>query len=61
MGPNEYRCEACNTVYTKAVTDEEALAESAVLFGICRPEELAVICDDCFNRINVPGTSTQAP
>jgi hypothetical protein len=45
-----FTCHGCGGVFEFAWTDEEAEAESRALFGPLATEELAVICDDCFDR-----------
>ncbi len=47
----EYRCDACGGVFSHGWSDEEALAESAALFGNLRPEDRSCVCDDCFKII----------
>lgn len=44
-----YTCAMCGETSESEVSDEEALAESKLLWGDIPPEKLAVICDDCFN------------
>jgi uncharacterized protein with PIN domain len=52
MNPNQYRCAMCEGVFGKGQSDEEALAETTRTFGQIKPEELAVICDGCYHKIN---------
>jgi len=52
---NSYKCAICGGVFNKGWSDEEAMSEMKELWGDCPEEELAVMCDDCFNGIT-PGT-----
>lgn len=52
LAPNEYRCALCHQVYTKAWSDEEALAETAQYWPDVPQEELAVVCDECWQKID---------
>lgn len=45
-----FTCAACGETYPKERPDEEALAESKLIWGDQTPDDLAVICDDCFQR-----------
>lgn len=44
----EYRCSECGQVYLRDRDDEVALEEAAER-GM--DEDLAIVCDDCFNAI----------
>ena len=46
----QYTCAACGKTFESEWSHEEAMAESKALFGKFQPDELAVICDDCFQR-----------
>jgi rubredoxin len=46
-----YTCALCGGVFEKGQSDEEALAESRAYFGDVPPEELAVVCDDCWEEV----------
>jgi hypothetical protein len=48
---NEYECAACHKVFTKGVSDEEALEEAATLFPTVPIEETSLVCEDCFNKM----------
>lgn len=50
LKPNEYRCDHCGGVYEKIWSDEEAMAESKENFGDIPADDLAIICDDCYNK-----------
>lgn len=49
---NEYQCAACKGIFTKAWSDEEADAESKAIWGEIPPENQAVICDDCYQKMH---------
>ncbi len=51
MKTDEYQCELCNKTYKKGWTDEEAIKESQEIFGEYSQEDLAVICDDCWQKL----------
>ena len=50
MKTNEFICAICKKTYEKGQSDAEARKESLDIFGEIPKEEMAVICDDCFNR-----------
>lgn len=50
MGEEMYRCAACGHEFEKEWSDEEAMAESKLLWGDLPEKDLCVICDDCFER-----------
>jgi hypothetical protein len=55
MTDNEYQCAHCGNVYEKGWTDEEAEKEAAENFGKPTNEwrdNVAVICDDCYQKMN---------
>ena len=53
-----FTCDVCKKTYPKGWTDEEAAKEAQELWGakieasFVKPEDFAVICDDCFNNRN---------
>lgn len=51
MQPNEYKCAICGNVYTKAITDEEAMAETQSHWPGVAQEDCAVLCDDCYQKV----------
>lgn len=51
LRPNEYECAACHKVYTKGVSDEEALAEAASIFPTVPIEDTSLVCEDCFQKM----------
>lgn len=48
---HEYTCAHCKNVYKKGWSDEEAIEEQESIFGKVSKEDLAIVCDDCFNTI----------
>lgn len=48
---NEYQCDNCGEVYEKGRPDTEALAESVEKFGYLADNDVAVICEDCYNKM----------
>ncbi len=48
----DYKCSLCGGVFETTVSDEEAMAESRAIFGDVPPEQLDVVCDDCWHKIN---------
>jgi len=51
LAPNEYRCMLCGQVYEKGWSEEEAMAESRAIWGQIPQQNLAVICDECWQKI----------
>jgi hypothetical protein len=49
-----YKCAMCGNVCEKTVSDEDALAECEAIFGDVSEEELAIVCDDCWQIIKPP-------
>lgn len=45
-----YTCSLCKEKFEKGWSDEEAMQESKEIFGNLPPQDLAVICDDCFYK-----------
>lgn len=53
MSDNTYTCARCGKTYEKEWSDEEALKETKVNFGVkYEKHECDVICDDCY-KINM--------
>lgn len=50
LKPNEYRCGACDGVFEYGWTEEEA-KEEAKQWGDLKPEDMAVVCDDCYKKM----------
>lgn len=48
---SEYTCELCHETFERTRSDEDALAESRKLFGEVEMSELAIVCDDCFKKL----------
>ena len=51
MNDSQFKCARCGGIFDKEVTDEEALDESRTIFGSVPIKNLAVVCDDCFNKV----------
>jgi DNA-directed RNA polymerase subunit RPC12/RpoP len=52
MKENEYKCSACNKLFRKGWTDEEAAMETIKNgFENIPPEDMAIICEDCYNNL----------
>ena len=45
---DDYTCEACGGTFAKGWSDAEAREESARLFP--GEDDMAIVCDDCFQR-----------
>lgn len=52
MLDSQFRCVMCGEVFDKVWSDEEAAAECVQHFGHLEPAEIAVVCDECFQRIH---------
>ena len=51
--PYSYKCSTCGNTYGKEWTDEEALEETADLFGEgWNKENCDVVCEDCYINTN---------
>lgn len=48
----EYTCDMCKETFGKGRSDEEAIAEHTELFGTEDISDCAIVCDDCFNKLN---------
>jgi hypothetical protein len=42
-------CATCGVSFQADLTEEEALAESRILWGGIPPEDRGVVCDECFD------------
>ncbi len=51
VAPVEYRCAQCGGVFESDWSNDEAIAEAAVLFPSDKPSDMAIVCDDCFNSL----------
>jgi hypothetical protein len=47
---DKYQCSDCKKTYQTTWTDEEALAEAAMIFGDVPKEKLTVVCDECYRK-----------
>lgn len=57
----EFMCAQCGKVFPKAWSDEESMAESKELFGEIAIEELAIVCDNCFKKMEQDILCSHAP
>ncbi|MCJ7776863.1 MAG: hypothetical protein MUP16_00895 [Sedimentisphaerales bacterium] len=51
-GHDKYKCAMCGEIFEKGWSDKEALNESIQYFGEISTEDMVIVCDDCFNKIN---------
>ncbi len=47
-----YTCACCGETFEKGRDDAEALAETKAIFGNLRPEEMAIVCEDCYKLLD---------
>ena len=47
-----YACARCGQTFGKTRTDDECRAEMESHFGFVPEEDIAIICDDCFQAIH---------
>src|SRR5450755_3189041 len=52
MTENEYQCAMCGGVFTKGWSEQEARAETQSYWPDTPQEDLAVICDDCWQKVH---------
>jgi hypothetical protein len=57
LGEKVVTCERCGGEFETDWSDAEALAESQALFGKKPPEDLALVCDDCWKLLGFEGQS----
>jgi hypothetical protein len=50
-----FTCAHCGDTHEKGWTDEEAMAEAEGLLSGAELEDLAVVCDDCWRNVILPG------
>jgi rubredoxin len=48
LAPDEYQCCLCGHIYTKAVSDEEAMEETHEYWPDVEMEQCGIVCDDCW-------------
>jgi hypothetical protein len=48
----DYTCALCGKTHTAQRTEDECLYEMETFFGKVPEEEIAVICDDCWQKIH---------
>lgn len=59
MSANQFTCAMCGGTFDMGRDDEEAKAESKKRFGLeVSAETHDVICDDCFNLLDLPEEPT---
>ena len=46
-----FTCALCERVYENTRSEEEARAELKREFGDIEPEDCAVVCDDCWEKV----------
>ena len=49
--PNTSQCGACNGVFDKGWSDDDAVREWRENFPGLEPEDQAVVCDDCYRKM----------
>lgn len=53
--PESFTCSACGGVFACAATEAEADAEALAVWGVAdastKPEQMAIVCRDCFVAI----------
>lgn len=50
---NTYKCAVCGGIFEKGRSDEDALAEKDEIWGNVLVNECDLVCDDCFNKLDV--------
>lgn len=55
MKTNEYKCAVCKGIFTKELTDKEAIKQLEIEFPGFKPEDCDVCCDDCFKKMQKAG------
>ena len=51
MKKNEYMCTACEKIFVKDCTDEEALQELKYIHGDIDLNKCSIVCDDCYKKV----------
>lgn len=46
-----YKCAECSETFEKGWSDEEAIGEAEAVLGTYDEENMAVVCDDCYQKI----------
>jgi len=46
-----YKCAECGETFEKGWSDEEAIGEAEAVLGTYDEENMAVVCDDCYQKI----------
>ena len=52
MKENEYQCVACQGIFEKGWSDEEAIAELKENFGDHDIDDCELVCDDCYKQMD---------
>lgn len=52
MKADEYQCAMCGGVFTKGWSEQEARAETQQYWPDTPQEDLAVVCDDCWQKVH---------
>ena len=52
MSDKRWKCAMCGDEFVSERPDGEAKAEAEANFGSLAPEEMAVVCDDCYQKID---------
>lgn len=48
----EFECAMCHGTFETDRPHEEALAEAKQYYGEIKPDDQAIVCDDCFMKIH---------
>lgn len=51
MAGTEYTCALCGETFNKAISDSEAMAEAREFFPDSAPDDMDIVCDDCWQTI----------
>lgn len=52
MKENEYKCDQCGNIYEFGWSEEEAEKEMKENWGDISKEDMAIVCDDCYDVMN---------
>lgn len=55
-----YTCEQCGGTFEKGWSDEESAAEAQSIWGDLSTEDVALICEDCWQQIRPDRVPTDA-
>jgi len=48
---DQFQCAACDGMFEKGWSDEEAAAERDENFPDLEPEDSQIVCDDCYRKM----------